>query len=64
MIKQVFLSFFVACFLFSGCKKAPLEIEEASEDSNSLIRYAEHALYNAKQSGKNKIVEFSTFFIL
>ncbi len=34
-------------------------IEEAEEDSNSLIRYAEHALYNAKQSGKNKIVEFS-----
>ena len=34
-------------------------IEEAEEDSNSLIRYAEHALYNAKQSGKNKIIEFS-----
>ena len=33
--------------------------EEIEEDSNTLIRYAEHALYNAKQSGKNKIVEFS-----
>ena len=34
-------------------------IENVDEDSNSLIRYAEHALYNAKQSGKNRIVEFS-----
>ncbi len=34
-------------------------IEGVDEDSNSLIRYAEHALYNAKQSGKNKVVEFS-----
>ena len=33
--------------------------EDIEEDSNTLIRYAEHALYNAKQSGKNKIVEFS-----
>jgi len=33
--------------------------EEIEENSNTLIRYAEHALYNAKQSGKNKIVEFS-----
>lgn len=34
-------------------------IEESDENANTLIRYAEHALYNAKQSGKNKIVEFS-----
>ena len=34
-------------------------MEEVEEDANTLIRYAEHALYNAKQSGKNKIVEFS-----
>ncbi len=33
--------------------------EEIEESSNTLIRYAEHALYNAKQTGKNKIVEFS-----
>lgn len=34
-------------------------MDDVDEDSNTLIRYAEHALYNAKQSGKNKIVEFS-----
>jgi len=34
-------------------------MEDVEENSNTLIRYAEHALYNAKQSGKNKIVEFS-----
>ncbi len=34
-------------------------MEEVEEDSNTIIRYAEHALYSAKQSGKNKIVEFS-----
>lgn len=34
-------------------------MEEVEETSNTLIRYAEHALYNAKQTGKNKIVEFS-----
>ena len=32
---------------------------DIEENSNTLIRYAEHALYNAKQSGKNKIIEFS-----
>ena len=32
---------------------------DVDEDANTVIRYAEHALYNAKQSGKNKIVEFS-----
>ena len=31
----------------------------AEEDFNTLIRYAEHALYNAKKRGKNKIVQFS-----
>ena len=34
-------------------------MEAVDENANTLIRYAEHALYNAKQSGKNKIVEFS-----
>jgi len=34
-------------------------MEDVEEDANTLIRYAEHALYNAKQSGKNRIVEFS-----
>lgn len=40
----------VACFPY---------MEEVEEDANTLIRYAEHALYNAKQNGKNKIVQFS-----
>ena len=31
----------------------------AEEDANTIIRYAEHALYNAKTRGKNKIVQFS-----
>lgn len=34
-------------------------LEEGDEDANTIIRYAEHALYNAKQRGKNKIVQFS-----
>lgn len=34
-------------------------MDEVEESANTIIRYAEHALYNAKQSGKNKIVEFS-----
>lgn len=34
-------------------------LENVEENSNSLIRYAEHALYNAKKRGKNKIVQFS-----
>ncbi len=29
------------------------------EDANTIIRYAEHALYNAKRRGKNKIIQFS-----
>lgn len=29
------------------------------EDANTVIRYAEHALYNAKHRGRNKIVQFS-----
>ena len=41
-----------------GISSFPLE-EDIEETANTLIRYAEHALYNAKQSGKNKIVEFS-----
>ena len=34
-------------------------MDEVDENANTIIRYAEHALYNAKQTGKNKIVEFS-----
>ena len=34
-------------------------IENTEEDSNTIIRYAEHALYNAKKRGKNKIIQFS-----
>lgn len=33
--------------------------ENVEEDVNTVIRYAEHALYNAKKRGKNKIVQFS-----
>ena len=41
-----------------GISSFPCE-EDIEETANTLIRYAEHALYNAKQSGKNKIMEFS-----
>jgi len=34
-------------------------LANVEEDANTLIRYAEHALYNAKRRGKNKIVQFS-----
>ena len=34
-------------------------IPDAEEDANTIIRYSEHALYNAKKRGKNKIVQFS-----
>lgn len=34
-------------------------LENVDENANTLIRYAEHALYNAKKRGKNKIVQFS-----
>ena len=34
-------------------------MENVTEDANTLIRYSEHALYNAKKRGKNKIVQFS-----
>lgn len=34
-------------------------LENVEEDDNTIIRYAEHALYNAKKRGKNKIVQFS-----
>lgn len=32
---------------------------EVDEDANTIIRYAEHALYNAKHRGRNKIIQFS-----
>jgi len=34
-------------------------LENVDEDSNTIVRYAEHALYNAKKRGKNKIIQFS-----
>ena len=34
-------------------------MSDVEEDANTVIRYAEHALYNAKHRGKNKIVQFS-----
>ena len=34
-------------------------LEQSQESANTLIRYAEHALYNAKKRGKNKIILFS-----
>ena len=34
-------------------------LENVDENANTLIRYAEHALYNAKKRGKNKVVLFS-----
>lgn len=34
-------------------------LENMEEDVNTIIRYAEHALYNAKKRGKNKIIQFS-----
>ncbi|MBQ6516763.1 GGDEF domain-containing protein [bacterium] len=34
-------------------------MENVDEDANTIIRYAEHALYNAKKRGKNKIVQFT-----
>ena len=32
---------------------------DVDEDANTVIRYAEHALYNAKHRGRNKMVQFS-----
>lgn len=34
-------------------------LENVDESANTLIRYSEHALYNAKKRGKNKMVQFS-----
>lgn len=34
-------------------------LDGVDENANTIIRYAEHALYNAKKRGKNKIVLFS-----
>lgn len=34
-------------------------LANVEEDANTIIRYAEHALYNAKRRGKNKIIQFS-----
>jgi diguanylate cyclase (GGDEF)-like protein len=34
-------------------------LANVDESANTLIRYSEHALYNAKKRGKNKIVQFS-----
>jgi two-component system cell cycle response regulator len=34
-------------------------LPDTEEDANTIIRYAEHALYNAKKRGKNRIILFS-----
>ena len=34
-------------------------MSDVEEDANTVIRYAEHALYNAKHRGRNKIIQFS-----
>lgn len=34
-------------------------MDNVEENANSIIRYAEHALYNAKKRGKNRILLFS-----
>ena len=34
-------------------------LDGVDENANTLIRYAEHALYSAKKRGKNKVVLFS-----
>ena len=34
-------------------------MKNVEEDAITIIRYAEHALYNAKKRGKNKIIQFS-----
>ena len=34
-------------------------MNDVEEDANTVIRYAEHALYTAKHRGRNKIVQFS-----
>lgn len=34
-------------------------MKNVDENANSIIRYAEHALYNAKKRGKNRVVLFS-----
>ena len=34
-------------------------MKDVDEDANTVIRYAEHALYNAKHRGRNKIIQFS-----
>lgn len=34
-------------------------LENVDESANTIIRYAEHALYNAKKRGKNRIITFS-----
>ncbi len=34
-------------------------MDNSQDNANTLIRYAEHALYNAKKRGKNRIVLFS-----
>lgn len=43
----------------SGGISAYPYLDNMEEDANSIIRYAEHALYSAKQKGKNQIVQFS-----
>jgi diguanylate cyclase (GGDEF)-like protein len=41
-----------------GISSFPFSVE-VDDSTQTLIRYAEHALYNAKKRGKNKIIQFS-----
>ncbi|MEI7475290.1 MAG: GGDEF domain-containing protein [bacterium] len=41
-----------------GISSFPFSVEVA-DSTHTLIRYAEHALYNAKKKGKNRVVKFS-----
>lgn len=41
-----------------GISSFPFAVD-VSDSAHTLIRYAEHALYNAKKKGKNRVIKFS-----
>lgn len=41
-----------------GISSYPFAVD-VSDSTHSLIRYAEHSLYNAKKKGKNRVIKFS-----
>jgi len=47
-----------AITISGGISSYPLSVE-VDDATQTLIRYAEHSLYNAKKRGKNKIIQFS-----